>query len=349
MTRPTGLEIEDERFLLSNTGVSDQHRLTSPEETVPDFVTKDNGSPKPENGKLRRGGGPKSKTGKMRSGQNRIFHGFYSKEALLPHESAEEYEQFVKDRLRYFKVTHRYEKDLVVRLADLQWKLQRLIAYESATAKRRAVTDHVEPEIINVLSDEEPILAVAPGRMAFLLDALTDVKEKLDKGLDALPYHRMAESQTVRLNVLNDIYSALRTLKRLSQTNDFQETDSGQVSIDDVLEHLSPLTMSIVDFTDPSDEPAGEISTTEVGKLVRMTEAVVVSIVVWIRKLQKLLPLARRRAELLEGTAEGLLGMPPEAEAKRLASYRTSLEKSIQAVMGEIEASRHLRKNRRQS
>lgn len=292
-----------------------------------------------------RSGGPHSEMGKKRSSWNSLKHGYYAQQAVLPWEDREDYDRFVDVRLRYFGVEDPFEEDLVRRLADYHWKLRRIIAFETACARQRAVQEHVEPELADCIQEQRAILAVSPRRISTLIWVLSDINDKLMTANDELGFHRLAESFTVRLAVLSEIHHPLKRLREVAAADDFMGTPEApdQLQLDDIFEHLASLQRGMLDFQNPSSDPAREVPAAELGKLCSMIDAVSRMLDRTINELKRILPIAQHRAELLEGTSEAFCSMPSEAEAKRLHRYRTSLEGSIRCVMTELEASRHLR------
>lgn len=75
--------------------------------------------------------GPKTIEGKAASSKNSIKHGMLSREALLPDEDAEEFEEFSGGFRQDLKPVGAVECSLVERIVGLAWRLRRLGKLES--------------------------------------------------------------------------------------------------------------------------------------------------------------------------------------------------------------------------
>src|SRR5688572_18135446 len=81
--------------------------------------------------------GPKSTTGKERSSMNALGHGMASKTVVLPHESAEEYQQMRQGLFDSYRPANDREKQLVELTAQSFWRLQRCYGVERAFLENR--------------------------------------------------------------------------------------------------------------------------------------------------------------------------------------------------------------------
>lgn len=76
--------------------------------------------------------GPRTAEGKLNSRQNSLKHGIYAKTAVLHTENPAEYEAFlIRLAVEYPPVTGKH-LDLIKKLADSQWRLERIVATESS-------------------------------------------------------------------------------------------------------------------------------------------------------------------------------------------------------------------------
>jgi hypothetical protein len=75
--------------------------------------------------------GPTTPTGKTRSSQNSLKHGLYSKQILLPTESADDYRSLVASYFAHFEPITPLEAELVETLAATRWRLRRLASIET--------------------------------------------------------------------------------------------------------------------------------------------------------------------------------------------------------------------------
>jgi len=91
-------------------------------------------APNPRNGQSSTG--PKTEAGKRVSAQNALKFGFFSPKALLPGESAEEYEAFHAALLQQFGPRNALESHLVEQYIPLAWRLRRLPEIEAVAFTR---------------------------------------------------------------------------------------------------------------------------------------------------------------------------------------------------------------------
>jgi hypothetical protein len=86
--------------------------------------------------------GPRSQAGKARSRMNALTHGFSSQEIVLEGESADQFDALRAQYQAEFDPNSAIERELVDRLAVLQWRLRRVPVFEAALirARREATT-----------------------------------------------------------------------------------------------------------------------------------------------------------------------------------------------------------------
>jgi hypothetical protein len=76
--------------------------------------------------------GPRTEEGKTASSLNSLNHGLASKQLVLPHESREDYEALHASFTKDYKPANATERELVRRMADAWWRLQRAYRVENA-------------------------------------------------------------------------------------------------------------------------------------------------------------------------------------------------------------------------
>jgi hypothetical protein len=75
--------------------------------------------------------GPRTQNGKMNSRQNAVRHGLTAETVVLPIEDAEDYESFEAAIALDYDAQSAVERELVLRLASLLWRLRRATAIET--------------------------------------------------------------------------------------------------------------------------------------------------------------------------------------------------------------------------
>jgi hypothetical protein len=75
--------------------------------------------------------GPKSKAGKMVSRRNALTHGLTGEIIFHPGESPDEYRKLRREYHQEFKPFGRYETELVERLVVIDWRLRRVLNFET--------------------------------------------------------------------------------------------------------------------------------------------------------------------------------------------------------------------------
>lgn len=128
--------------------------------------------------------------GKARSSLNAVKEGFSAQALLLPHESADEYEAVVETWLNSLGPRTGAERRLVLRVADADWRLQRV-----AKVERRLILAAVEETI-------------SEGKLAKLLIRFRGVHQAV-AGLAAMTEHT---SLVGNPEALDRILPAIRTL-----------------------------------------------------------------------------------------------------------------------------------------
>jgi hypothetical protein len=75
--------------------------------------------------------GPRTQNGKMNSRQNAVRHGLTAETVVLPIEDAEDYNSFEAAIVLDYDAQSAVERELVLRLASLLWRLRRATAIET--------------------------------------------------------------------------------------------------------------------------------------------------------------------------------------------------------------------------
>ena len=69
--------------------------------------------------------GPRTDAGKERSSQNALKHGLFSRRAVLPHESQEEYDAMLAEMTDHYQPVGPQDSNFVREVVDNYWNLQR--------------------------------------------------------------------------------------------------------------------------------------------------------------------------------------------------------------------------------
>lgn len=104
------------------------------------------------NGALSRG--PITEAGKRRSSQNGTIHGLYSKQVVLPNESAGDFEALVQGYIGALHPRSRFELELVREMAVSSWRKQRIW-----TIEKRMMTEQM-PEMSQIWNEIVPESAI---------------------------------------------------------------------------------------------------------------------------------------------------------------------------------------------
>ena len=84
----------------------------------------------------RKSKGPVTPEGKARSSQNAITHGIHARAVVLSTENAAKYDQLKAEYFAYWQPASIFEADLVSDIATSRWRLNRLLATETAVIDR---------------------------------------------------------------------------------------------------------------------------------------------------------------------------------------------------------------------
>src|ERR1700722_16400642 len=75
--------------------------------------------------------GPKTETGKQRASHNAIRHGLTAETVIVPLEDADDYQAFEQAVTADYEAQTAVERELVLRLASLLWRLRRATSIET--------------------------------------------------------------------------------------------------------------------------------------------------------------------------------------------------------------------------
>ena len=125
--------------------------------------------------------GPSSQEGKESVRFNAVAHGLTSKTVVLPHESAEEYQQISQGFVDSYKPANDHEEVLVEQVAQSFWRLQRCYGVERAFLENRiAASDEADPDaaMANLFIDK-----AEAGRMRLMMRYVTTAERAHNKAL----------------------------------------------------------------------------------------------------------------------------------------------------------------------
>ena len=132
------------------------------------------------NGRL--SAGPVSATGKFRVSANGVLHGIRSERVVLPHEDPERYAEHVQVWIDSLKPADEAELEVVVSIADVRWRLQRIEAVEQNRTRAEASAEADEAEELKFLH----LVENAAQATAVMAEVLPAPKVHDDQGLQGL-------------------------------------------------------------------------------------------------------------------------------------------------------------------
>ena len=132
------------------------------------------------NGRL--SAGPVSAAGKFKVSSNGVVHGLRSERVVLPHEDPARYAEHVQTWVDCLKPGDEAELEVVVSVADVRWRLQRLDAVELNRTRAEASADADETGEIKFLH----LVENAAEATAVMAEVLSTTKDCGDHGLQGL-------------------------------------------------------------------------------------------------------------------------------------------------------------------
>lgn len=173
--------------------------------------------------------GPRSLAGKARASQNAVKHGLTA-HTVIPGEDPEEYIRFRGQIERSFKPVGRFEAELARRIADLQWRMRRIPAFEKAVLQYEAYLQAIEHDGINDDYDpgrNEPIDELA-GTDADLVDPLR-LGRVIDSLLERGTLERLSRYER---GMQRDLDSMLKVYHETQQARRERKAAAGRFRVD---------------------------------------------------------------------------------------------------------------------
>ena len=135
--------------------------------------------------------GPRTPEGKLAASRNSQSHGLTARHALLPNEDASEYEAHHTTYATHYRPKDAVDQELVIELADLQWRLRRVPAFEAQVLNvevRRLTTDPELTPLIKEFHSDAEILALAFIRLvqSKVLPNLLNQEARLARRVDKI-------------------------------------------------------------------------------------------------------------------------------------------------------------------
>ena len=153
--------------------------------------------------------GPRSEAGKQRSSRNAIRHGLTAETVIEPLEDAEDYAAFEEAIAASFDPETAVERELILRLASLLWRLRRATSIETALFQVKIEHDS-GPQTV---SEPSP-----PSRLVGIHVAPANIQGRDDVGVVATIGTGMQETRTALaccfLRVINLTDDAFERLGR---------------------------------------------------------------------------------------------------------------------------------------
>ena len=133
--------------------------------------------------------GPRSKAGKRRSSRNAIRHGLTAETVIEPLEDAEDYSAFEEAIAASFDPETAVERELILRLASLLWRLRRATSIETALFQVKIEHDS-GPQTVSELSPSPP------SRFVGIHVAPANIRDRDDVGVVPTMGTGMQETRT---------------------------------------------------------------------------------------------------------------------------------------------------------
>ena len=133
--------------------------------------------------------GPRSEAGKQRSSRNAVRHGLTAETVIEPLEDAEDYAAFEEAIAASFDPETAVERELILRLASLLWRLRRATSIETALFQIKIEHDS-GPQPVSELSRSPP------SRLVGIHVAPTNIRGRDDVGVVPTTGTGMQETRT---------------------------------------------------------------------------------------------------------------------------------------------------------
>ena len=155
--------------------------------------------------------GPRSEAGKQRSSRNAVRHGLTAETVIEPLEDAEDYAAFEEAIAASFDPETAVERELILRLASLLWRLRRATSIETALFQVKIEHDS-GPQPVSELSRSPP------SRLVGIHVAPANIRGRDDVGVVPTTGTGMQETRTALaccfLRVINLADDAFERLGR---------------------------------------------------------------------------------------------------------------------------------------
>lgn len=277
--------------------------------------------------------GPRTTAGKQRSSRNSRKGGFFSKDILIPGESAAEYDSLLKGLLKEFQPQGTAEIDLVRELVWLHWRKRRL-----AHVERAEILDTIEfgpsdfrrrllDEAVFLLRGETGGLLKHSGNPFILMEAIESLTEFRNQ-------FEQSGFRKDRHNLLASVPNARSPEGRLEELYDAVHymTDPGRIGV--LEKYLKYEKLAMTNEMSSEDAPSRdeleremlEIFDEEIRRLKRTKEMVD--------------SLCERRDEYVF-----VAGLIPSGEAmERLIHYEAHIGRQYDRILNRLERLQRLRR-----
>lgn len=142
--------------------------------------------------------GPKTETGKQRSSKNAVRHGLTAETVIEPLEDSEDYKAFEQAVTADYDAETAVERELVLRLASLLWRLRRSTSIETGLfqIQNEALHEHRTRPTKKPSRDFTPVAALRIGQSASALRSLELCRSnEAPVNVTTKPELRLLESQ----------------------------------------------------------------------------------------------------------------------------------------------------------
>jgi hypothetical protein len=180
--------------------------------------------------------GPTTQEGKERSRCNAIRHGLTSETVIAPLEDAEDYQAFEEAIIADYDAETAVERELVLRLASVLWRLRRASGIESALFETVAIEPDIKgpysrPSLIagvDLTEQDQPFLQVARKPEALVasernLDSKKEIGDSFLRlaALPISPLDRLSRYEYVLWRQARQIVFTIESLRRRERHSRF--------------------------------------------------------------------------------------------------------------------------------
>lgn len=104
--------------------------------------------------------GPKTETGKQHASQNAVRHGLTAETVIVPFEDSEDYETFEQAVTADYDAETAVQRELVLRLASLLWRLRRATSIETGLLQIQGEILRDANQAQRLASDERTVMQI---------------------------------------------------------------------------------------------------------------------------------------------------------------------------------------------